>query len=462
MLLKAAACPHENILQEGSMMLTKRTVKWFLTAAIAWSAFHLGAPATNTAQAAVLPGSYSLKLMTFNVRKMTADDGTSNSWSNRKNIAVHVIDGFGPDVMGLQEADKAQIDYFIAHCSGTYQSIGTSRDGSTTTGEFSNVMYRSDKFNLLNWGEFWLSETPDVPGSKSSLDLEYPRMSTWVKLQAKDNANAVFYYFNTHFSQNLEAAEQGASLFLDKVDDYVQASDAPVFIGGDLNRTEVSPVYSIFQNSDFDDIWRTAGKSFANDGTYHAFTGDIDRAHIDRVYEKNALAIQSIDINRYNEGGFYPSDHYPVTMTVTIPLTTDTSSRPIGQTIWRKASANGNYVSARANTTDSPLWASATSVNTWEKYELTDAGNGFVSLKAKANNKYVAARLTVTDVPLQARSASIGSWEKFIWIRNADGSVSFRSIANNKYVSARDNEANDPLETRINAISSWEKFTWGN
>ncbi|MFC6226261.1 endonuclease/exonuclease/phosphatase family protein [Paenibacillus allorhizosphaerae] len=400
--------------------------------------------------------------MTFNVRKMTADDGTPNSWNNRKNIAVHAINNFGPDVLGLQEADKVQIDYFIANCSAAYQSIGTSREGSTTMGEFSNIMYRSDKFILLDWGEFWLSETPNVPGSKSSFDSEYPRMSTWVKLQAKDNANAIFYYFNTHFSLVLEAAEQGANLILNKVAEQVKSPDTPVLIGGDLNRTEVSPVYSIFQNSDLDDTWRKAGKSFANDGTYHAFTGETDRAHIDWIFEKNASAINSIEINRYHENGYYPSDHFPVNLNVTIPLTTDTTARPIGQTIWLKASANGNYVSTRANTTDSPLWASATAANTWENHQIVDAGNGFVSLIAKANNLYVSARITTADVPLQAKSSTIGSWEKWIWVSNGDGTVSFRSIANNKYVSARSSETNSPLETRIDSIATWEKFTWGN
>lgn len=439
--------------------------KWFLLLSLAvlvLTVFSAGAFPLPTASAQVLPGSYNLKLMTFNVRKMTADDGTPNSWSNRKNIAVHVINNFAPDVMGLQEADKAQIDYFIANCSATYQSIGTSREGSTTTGEFSNIMYRSDKFKLLDWGEFWLSETPYVPGSKSSYDADYPRMSTWVKLQAKDNANAVFYYFNTHLSLVLEAAQQGANVILSKTGEYVKASDAPVFIGGDMNRTEVSPVYATFQNAGFNDTWRTAGKSFANDGTYNAFAGDLDRAHIDWIFAKNITSVNAIEINRYNENGRYPSDHYPVTLNVTIPLTTDTASRPIGQTIWLKASANGNYVSTRANTTDNPLWASATAANTWEKYEVVDAGNGFVSLIAKANNLYVSARITTTDVPLQAKSSSIGAWEKFIWIGNGDGTVSFRSIANNKYVSARSNKADSPLEARIDSIAGWERFTWGN
>jgi endonuclease/exonuclease/phosphatase family metal-dependent hydrolase len=443
-------------------MFIKRTAVILIAAATMLSAFHSRAAASGFTSEAVVPGSYSLKLMTFNVRTIHADDGTPNSWDNRKDIAVHAIDSFGPDVMGLQEADKVQIDYFIAHCGGTYQSIGTSRDGSTTSGEFSNVMYRSDKFNLLDWGEFWLSETPDVPGSKSSLDSAYPRMSTWVKLQAKDNANAVFYYFNTHLSLVAAAAEQGANIILGKAASLVTASDTPVFIGGDLNSTETSTAYSLFQNSAFDDTWSGAGKSFTDDGTFHNFTGAIDGRHIDWIFEKNIAAINSIDINRYSENGYYPSDHFPVGLNVTIPLTTDTASRPIGQTIWLKASANGNYVSARTNTTNSPLWASAAAPNTWEKYDVVDAGSGFVSLRAKANNMYVSARITTTDVPLQAEAGSIGSWEKFIWVRNSDGTVSFRSIANNKYVSARYNETNSPLETRIDSIATWEKFSWGN
>ena len=451
------------MLLKGGMRMLRKRLGVILAAAMAFFLLHPGASTMPAASAEVLPGSYNLKLMTFNVRKMTADDGTPNSWNNRKDIAVHAIENFAPDVIGMQEADKVQIDYFTANLSGTYQSIGTSRTGSTTTDEFSNVMYRSDKFNLLDWGEFWLSETPDVVGSKSSLDTAYPRMCTWVKLQAKDQPNAVFYYFNTHLSQVRDAALQGAGIILNRAAQYVDSPDAPVFIGGDFNNSEVSQIYQTINNTEFDDTWALAGKSFANDGTYHKdFSGEINGPHFDWIFAKNILTILSIEISRYNENGFYPSDHYPLNLHVSIPLTTDTSQRPIGQTVWLKSVANGNYVSARANTTDSPLWASASEVRTWEKYQVVDAGGGFVALRALANNLYVTARISQTDVPLQARASSIGSWEKFVWVRNGDGTVSLRSIANNKYVSARINETNNPLEARIDTIATWEKFTWGN
>jgi len=149
---------------------------------------------------------YNLKLMTFNVRNLNGDDGTVNSWDNRKGRAVNAINGYGPDIIGMQEAYKTQIDYFISNLSNTYSSIGVSRMGNTAN-EYSNIMFRADKFNVLESGQFWLSETPDIAGSYSSYDSAYPRTCTWAKFQAKSDSKAIFYYFNTHFSL-VEAAKR--------------------------------------------------------------------------------------------------------------------------------------------------------------------------------------------------------------------------------------------------------------
>lgn len=155
----------------------------------------------STAEAAEVTQTARLKLMTFNVRNLHGDDGTINSWDNRKDKAVNVINSFGPDIVGMQEAYAVQIDYFISHLNGNYQSLGTSRYGNKTD-EYSNIVYRADKFHVLESGQFWLSETPDAVGSLSSFDDKWPRICTWAKFQAKDDPRTVFYYFNTHFSLN--------------------------------------------------------------------------------------------------------------------------------------------------------------------------------------------------------------------------------------------------------------------
>lgn len=278
----------------------------------------------QSAEAAYRPSGtddYNLKLMTFNVRNLHGDDGTVNSWDNRKSRAVNAINGYGPDIIGMQEAYKVQIDYFVGQLSN-YGSIGLSRNGDTTN-EYSNIMYRTDKFDILENGQFWISETPDVAGSKSASDSSYPRIVTWAKFRAKSDRQAVFYYFNTHLSLNATARMQGANLLLERIASYVKPDNAPVFIGGDLNSDETSPVYSLLNGSSFQDTWTQAGNSFSNDATSHKWTGERDMAnqHIDWIFQRNAVKVNSAEINYYNESGLYPSDHYPLQVNVDIPRT---------------------------------------------------------------------------------------------------------------------------------------------
>ncbi|THF80366.1 discoidin domain-containing protein [Cohnella fermenti] len=265
--------------------------------------------------------SYNLKLMSFNVRNLNGDDGTVNSWDNRKSRAVNVINGYGPDIIGMQEAYKVQIDYFLDQLPN-YGSIGQSRYGDTTN-EYSNIMYRTDKFDVMETGQFWISDTPDVAGSKSASDSSYPRIVTWAKFRAQSDNQTIFYYFNTHFSLKAAAQAQGASLLLDRIASYVKPDNTPVFIGGDLNSDETSSVYSTLNGSSFQDTWAQLGKPFTDDSTAHQWTGEKDMAnqHIDWIFQRNAVKVNSVEINYYTESDLYPSDHYPLQVNVDIPRT---------------------------------------------------------------------------------------------------------------------------------------------
>ncbi|AIQ43229.1 MULTISPECIES: discoidin domain-containing protein [unclassified Paenibacillus] len=274
----------------------------------------------STAEAAEVTQTARLKLMTFNVRNLHGDDGTINSWDNRKDKAVNVINSFGPDIVGMQEAYAVQIDYFISHLNGNYQSLGTSRYGNKTD-EYSNIVYRADKFHVLESGQFWLSETPDAVGSLSSFDDKWPRICTWAKFQAKDDPRTVFYYFNTHFSLNSSARALSSQLILNRVSEYVTSPDTPVFIGGDLNSPETESAYSILEQSDFSDVWTQSGHDFNNASTVSNYNGNTTGHHIDWIFQRGAGTVESMDINRYNENGLYPSDHYPVQLTIQIPRT---------------------------------------------------------------------------------------------------------------------------------------------
>ncbi|ANS75919.1 hypothetical protein AWM70_16090 [Paenibacillus yonginensis] len=258
-----------------------------------------------------------LKIMSFNIRTLHGDDGTVNCWDNRKDLAVQVIEAFAPDVVGLQEAYEAQRDYLLENCGASYVSIGASRLGDTND-EYVNILFRSDKFEALESGQFWLSETPEIPGSRSSLDTDHPRICTFARLRAKDGT-ADFYYFNTHFALKEPAQVQGAKLILERVEQIAGSSGLPVFIGGDLNSTEKEEAYLLLADSGFTDTWTQSGQDLAGTCTFGNYTGDTDGPHIDWIFQRGAGPVKSIVINRWNVDGRYPSDHYPVELTIELP-----------------------------------------------------------------------------------------------------------------------------------------------
>ncbi len=137
------------------------------------------------------------------------------------------------------------------------------------------------------------------------------------------------------------------------------------------------------------------------------------------------------------------------------------NSAPIGQNIWLKAGANGDYVSARTDQTNTPLDASVTQVQAWEVFTVIDAGNGLIALKANANGDYVSARIDQANNPLNASATQVQAWEEFAWLPQSDGTIALQAQANGDYVSARTDQTNIPLDASVTQIQGWEKFTWG-
>ena len=131
---------------------------------------------------------------------------------------------------------------------------------------------------------------------------------------------------------------------------------------------------------------------------------------------------------------------------------------PVGKTIWLKAGVNGNYVSAWLGGTD-PLEARSSAIHTWEKFNVVDAGGGFVGLQAQANDLYVSAWISDPNAPLEARAQWVKTWEMFEWYDLGNGNVALRAAANGLYVSAW-SDANTPLQARSTHVNGWEIFHW--
>jgi hypothetical protein len=141
------------------------------------------------------------------------------------------------------------------------------------------------------------------------------------------------------------------------------------------------------------------------------------------------------------------------------PSTADCAA---GTTVGIKTFNNGKFVSARQDNNNN-LMAQATTISTWERFDIVDAGGGAVALRSLMNGKYVAAEVGETDVPLRARSTSIGSYEKFQFVKQSDGYFGLKSLQNGKFVQAAAGTTNSPMRAVAGSVStastSWEKFS---
>lgn len=112
---------------------------------------------TTTPAESQTPGA--LRVMTFNVRNSNARDG-GNHWKFRKELVAATIRAFDPDLLGCQEVLADQYDQ-LRPMLPDYLPVGVARDDGKRQGEWSAIFYRSQRFEQVSAGDFWLSENPE-------------------------------------------------------------------------------------------------------------------------------------------------------------------------------------------------------------------------------------------------------------------------------------------------------------
>lgn len=212
-----------------------------LAAAVAVTAL---APALASAQQRT-----DLRVMSFNV--CVAVDRGVNSWANRRDKVVTVIDDFNPDILGLQE-DRADQGDYIAGQLPRYTKFGRSAKPDDTL-EHNSILYRTSRFTERQSGTFWLSETPDVPGSRG-WKARIPRTVNWLELEDNNNPGFVFVVMNTHWENGPKGASarlHSATLMREMMADIAQ--NVPVVFTGDFNADEGSAPYQRMTGRDDND-----------------------------------------------------------------------------------------------------------------------------------------------------------------------------------------------------------------
>ena len=251
-----------------------------------------------------------LRVMSFNIRYGTANDG-ADAWPRRRQLVVQTIRQFDPDLLGTQETLPFQATYLTQELSG-YQYLGWSRDESAQ-GEQCGLLVRSARFEVLESGQFWLSERPDEKFSRS-WDAALPRVATWARLRERSDQAKPFVFINTHFDHRGEEARRQSALVLRERLLKI-AGEQPVILTGDFNCGETSAPYTtLLEGGGLRDTWlQPATNRTAESGTFHGFSGKAGAERIDWILVSPAWGVRSATIDRTNADGRYPSDHFPVT-----------------------------------------------------------------------------------------------------------------------------------------------------
>jgi endonuclease/exonuclease/phosphatase family metal-dependent hydrolase len=245
--------------------------------------------------------------MSFNIRLGTVDDGP-NHWNLRRQMVVDLIARRGTDVVGLQEAVGFQVEQILGALDG-YDGV--------LAGEHCTILYRRDRFLGADSGTFWFSNTPEVPRSMH-WGNRHARICTWVRLIERKTGRGLYVY-NVHLDhQSQEARLKSTRLLARRMAQ--RAYKAPVVVMGDFNMPVDNPgmQFLVAEGSPvrLTDSWRKAHPDKPETRTFNGFKGLTDGVRIDFILVDPETAVMAADIDRTNEDGRYPSDHYPITATL--------------------------------------------------------------------------------------------------------------------------------------------------
>lgn len=257
-----------------------------------------------------------LRVMSFNVRLASVDDG-ADRWANRREMLFDVVAKFQPSLVGFQEVVAEQHDALVKRFP-QYAFVGVAREDGKRKGEWALIGYQADRFTALSEGNFWLSETPEVPGSKS-WNTAWTRICTWVRLRDRASGR-VLLYANTHLdNESALARQEGCRLIATRLPKI--AAGAPIVLTGDFNMNEDDPSFTPLVAPKepgavglIDSYREVHPERSPEEASFHAFHGGTHGSRIDFIFHSPELIATAAEIDHtHNASGHYPSDHFPVT-----------------------------------------------------------------------------------------------------------------------------------------------------
>ncbi len=250
---------------------------------------------------------------TYNLRYNTPNDGV-NAWPNRKENVKALIRYHEFDLFGTQEVLRGQLED-VAELK-EFGFLGKGRDDGKQAGEHSAIFYRKDRFKVLNSGDFWLSETPDVPGKGWDATC-CNRICSWAKFQDLITKKQ-FYFFSVHFDhQGVKARQESGKLMVKKIKEI--SKNVPAICVGDFNSTPETEQIKAMQTILQDAHNVTKQPPYGPEGTFNSFKFDAPMENrIDYIFVSKDFDVLKYGVLTDAKEQRYPSDHQPVVAQVVI------------------------------------------------------------------------------------------------------------------------------------------------
>lgn len=255
----------------------------------------------------------AIDVMSFNIRLDTQHDGP-NAWPHRAGMVAGFVNDQIPDLLGMQEVLWHQYRYLDSALIG-YGSVAAGRDDGLREGEACPVFYRLGRFDRLDRGSFWLSATPDVPGSVG-WGAALTRVATWVRLYDKVNEDTLMF-MNTHFDHVSDSARvMSSGLLLGRLKELAGNND--FIITGDFNARPGSLAIERMTEEGYavDSFILSETPPSGESYTFNGFKEEPGEGRIDYIFVREGMKVLSHKTHRIIEEGVFISDHWPVTARV--------------------------------------------------------------------------------------------------------------------------------------------------
>jgi endonuclease/exonuclease/phosphatase family metal-dependent hydrolase len=260
-----------------------------------------------------------IKVVTLNLRYDNPADSI-NAWPKRSSQVCSFILDEKPDIIGMQEVLYNQY-LLLDSVLKDYSSEGVGRDDGARNGEMNPVFFRKDRFDLVRTITFWLSDTPEVPGSKG-WGASLPRIVTWMELVDKNSHDHLFF-FNTHFAHDSDSARiMSSKILLAQVGRISEGF--PFIVTGDFNMTPTSQGYAILTGPDEsvpllkDSFIISEKKPTGPLYTFNGFSDKPGSGRIDYIFIRDGMKVSEHRTLIEKQHDVFLSDHWPVEATISI------------------------------------------------------------------------------------------------------------------------------------------------